>query len=356
MSSTETKEVVTEPHHAETKREFILTSDLRREVMWLNKLMPNKRPIDTLYLKQFEQAIADKLATILDSNIEVVSLQFSFLEESIERILDERRYRSDKFFRVNASRELNIHGAYNLDMTRLANHRGEHLGHGSRSHAQPLADQFIMIRKEANGRPVVFIDDGTFKGTTVKRIVDEAGIKLEAVVVGIAFPGAKASLLDHHATGQYLDPDRIISVKDFVNPLDWVPMHDFLPFFVGCGKVYGHQDGVPYYNDEGFHYCIPYIEPFTRGKMGDWASIEDPIKAVAFSKFCLEQDIELFRYIEEYCNKKVLINDLVGKDLIPSIGLPFERATDSTNPVHATLVDTKMRVIDFLDASLQKID
>lgn len=203
-----------------------------------------------------------------------------------------------------------------LELNRIIDYRGTILGIGPRPGFAPIEKQLDIIASIAGKKTVVLVEDGSFTGRTLSTVIaklQKRGLHVGAIVLGFTFPGALRHVKECFK-------GEIVVVKDFENPIDWMPEHDFFPFFPNCGRTLGtamNGHVFPFYNEEGATFSVPYIYPFA--PVSDWASIPAE-KANQFSLFCLYKTLEIFRYLEEMNGREIKIGDLMG--IRPRVSIP----------------------------------
>lgn len=206
-----------------------------------------------------------------------------------------------------------------LDVNRIVNEKGEALGIGPRAMAAPIETQIEHIALKCKNGKVVLVEDGTFTGSTIAfllHLLQKHSVSVNAIVAGIGFPDALASLRQNNAIFEVVEKIR--------NPLDWLPDHDFLPFMPGAGKLLGkYVNGIPHpsYDQEGDSYCIPYILPFAASPlMEKWTSIPETHTG-PLSLFCLQKAEQLFSAIDRLNNSTIRMEHV--RDIWPRVSIPL---------------------------------
>lgn len=220
-----------------------------------------------------------------------------------------------------------------LEVNRIIDFRGEMLGIGPRPGCPPISEQIRGIKTLAADRPIIIVEDGSFSGKTLSRVLGEfkeIGVEVSAVVLGFMFPEA-LTLLSRHFKGE------LIVINEINHVIDWMPDHDFFPFVPNCGRVVGvsiNGGNYPFFNYDGASYSIPYVLPFS--PMRDWASLPKDFEN-KISLFCMQSSLEIFKLLEKMNNgKEFRIGDIVG--VRPLVSIPI-----SVRQKMLPGVDTKVR-------------
>jgi len=285
-------------------------------------------------VKSIDEAVGADNATILVSETD--------LEREIHSIVQEIDGQV-----VNASRDIALPSQFHLDVTRLANRQGQFIGHGPRPGTDYLNRQFDLIKKGVGDCRVVLIEDGAYTGKTVRFILNklkEHQISQAVIVVGMIFREAKFTLLDEIARGD------VVIVRDESDAIDWLPLHDLIPFTPRSGKVLGHCeiDGKPYpvYDYHGVSLSFPYIEPFSTVHMRGWTSIGEPDVRRKLSQKCLEITSRLYHFLDSFRVEPITIEDLVGVRS-GNFSVPVVSKTTCLNPGRS--------VVSFLEEAQQNL-
>lgn len=177
---------------------------------------------------------------------------------------------------------------YEVSANRLVDFDKKKLGLGGRPGSMNLAQQVKNIMADVADRPVITVDDTLFHGETLLLLM-ELGLRVNAAVEYFT----SADALKHFA--ELGIP--IFTAVELDDYLDVMPLHDFLPPLPLCGKVIGKVGETynePIVVDVDSSYSIPYLMPWlTATELESWSSIPAD-KGLDFSKFAIEQSIEVF--------------------------------------------------------------
>ena len=188
-----------------------------------------------------------------------------------------------------------------LEVNRLVDYSGKPLGIGPRPRAKDLGRQVREIIRSSEDRDIVLIEDGSFSGGTLCKIIsmfEQERKAVKAIVVGILFPKAKERLRQSYK-GELIVADVFQS-----HLVDWMPDHDFFPFVQNNGKVLGMQladKAYPIYDHYANFYSVPYLSHFLGHEdMGEWTGLGSASDKdlYNFSHYCVEKTIGLFELLE----------------------------------------------------------
>ena len=186
-------------------------------------------------------------------------------------------------------------GDFHLEISRVVNVQCGDLGIQKRAGTLTLPEQINYIVKKLSGRDILLSDDVIFEGNSMSFAIHEfreRGITVRAVCVGVGINEG----LDRIAT----QVDSIESVYTFDSVVDEVCERDFYPGTPFSGRTLVGNENIG----------LPYIAPF--GLPEKWASIA-PGEVKSFSRFCIQQTIELFLEIEKNSGKRLRCRDLPRK-------------------------------------------
>lgn len=294
------------PHHA---GEFILVRDLPSRVRALRVAGLEVPDENHEFFTGFNSQLQAELGAILPPGANLRVIDMRDLSEKV--LAHARGIAGDRCYLVSSCVEISnpAHGM-TLEVNRLYGVDGEFIGIGPRPGHPALDVQLSAIREAASGRPIVYVEDGTFTGATVREIIKGFArhkLQIESVILGFAFPESRA-LLEEIGS--------VETVYDLEQPVDWVPDHDFLPFLPNCGRVVGVQvNGVPHplYDHQHAAFSLPYLLPFS--PMAKWTGLTTAsgLELSNLSLLCLRQTRELFGIIEEINGgKQLTFGDLQG--------------------------------------------
>lgn len=226
-----------------------------------------------------------------------------------------------------------------MQVNRIVDPKGQYLGVGPRPGNASLHSQFADIKASLEKRPVILVEDGSFSGGTMKRMIEicnELQIDIHCLVIGFLFASAMETIRKVFPREKDIHYWREESFQD------WMPDHDFYPFVPNAGKVVGfsyNADHVvrhmPVYLHSGLSLCMPYILPY--GNPAEWASIPAE-HAKKFSTFCLQEAKCIFWEMERINNQKITLESLIGT--YPHVSLPVGSSERNEFP------RIKTRVVD----------
>ncbi len=179
-----------------------------------------------------------------------------------------------------------------LELSRAVDIHRKDAGLQQRANSKSPSDQFDDIARLLVGQDVVVVDDVIFEGKVIERVTNELhtrGVRVSAVVAAVAVSEGVARIAELGIE------TRCLHLYDEV--LDEVCERDFYPGAPFSGRSLQGHDNIG----------LPYIAPF--GLPEQWASIP-PEAALEFSRFCIEQTIQLFTEIERASERPVLCCDI----------------------------------------------
>lgn len=291
----------------ESKKAYLLTSDLS-EVSEAYERVGLQIP-----KSQFFQIVQQKLIKKLEESLpecQIEVIEFNSLTNKIAALLRQLLIVTPeaKIISTVPSIAAKLDG-YCLQVNRIVDCQGKLLGIGPRPGHAMLHDQFSEIKSIVQQRSVILVEDGSFTGETMKRMIqicNSLGIRIEHVVAGFLFSDAKKNILQ-----AFSNIKSIHSLRDN-SFLDWMPDHDFFPFVPNAGRVVGHLyngNPMPIYLYNGLSLTMPYVLPY--GKPSEWASILAD-KQQTFSLFCIHQSLSLFEEMESINKTPITLECLIS--------------------------------------------
>lgn len=311
---------MTQTDQVNHRQTYVLTCDLPRKVASLKLIGLNKTldPQD-----KFFSDVRSELAGLLSEAFPEAEIRVIDMEEQAFEVLSRARKLLpdvDNEAIISTCSEISapVH-SLTLEINRLVDTDGKIIGIGPRPGYPSVKQQIANMRSHVSDRPVIIVEDGAFSGATLCQtiaLMQEAGINVEAVVLGFVFPGAREKLAQNFG-------GKVIMVEEMTQLIDWMPDHDFFPFIPNCGRVLGMRVNEncppqPIYSHDGFSFTVPYLRPYA--PMESWTSI--PGKFIGkISDFCLRRTIELFKKLEEVNgDRRILVRDIRGAK--PAISIP----------------------------------
>lgn len=208
-----------------------------------------------------------------------------------------------------------------LEINRLINFNGEIIGIGTRPGFPDLEQQISKVQKKS----VVILEDGSWTGQTMQFVInglEEQNIKVRAIILGVLSSKAK------YVLGEKEDIEIFPIIPNASKYIEWMPTHDFIPFFPNAGRVIGNFIGkkcFPIYLYNSFSLCKPYVYPY--GDPETWASLSGEktelanSKSVQFSKECLCIAWRFFDKMDKLNGRILKIEDLLN--CYPAVSLPI---------------------------------
>ncbi len=287
------------------------------------------------FLKTRQQELASELQRVVPECF-VETIEASDLTNSIVSLLHALRSSTPEAVVISTVRDVALKtGGHCIEINRLVDATGQSMGAGSRPGKVSLHSQINEIKGSLENHPVILVEDGSFSGGTMKRMVEickELQIEIKHLVVGFLFPSAKDVLSEVFPNIENIHAWREDSF------LDWMPDHDFYPFIPNAGRVVGFSyDGrnMPVYLHNGLCLCRPYILPY--GNPVEWASI--PVEhAKKFSAFCMQQTRSIFHEMERLNKRKITLENIVHA--YPHIGLPICNGDKEFPHIKTRILDT----------------
>jgi len=305
-----------EPHHAHAKT-YVLTTGLDEAISTLNNIGIGT-PTGSIFTE-----IEDELARMIRNNGYEVR-RISMKDLSAEILTKARDVLNPDTFVVSTCLQIAAPArGCTLEINRIIGEDGKILGLGQRPGCVCLPSQVDGVVHMTEGRPLAFIEDGSFTGSTLLHILDkfEGRASVEGVILGFAFPRAMAALRSRLG-------DNVHAIEDTNGDelADWMPSHDFIPFAPNAGRPLGVMMGgtpTPFFTYEGHSHAAPYILPFA--PIDDWASIgkthpeddeatqrESARHRHGFSLRCLELAEELFAEVSRLNDHDMTIGEVAG--------------------------------------------
>jgi len=206
-------------------------------------------------------------------------------------------------------------------INRLVDPKGNSFGVGPRPGNPSIHSQFLEIKELSSRRPVILVEDGSFTGGTMIKMIEicnELHIEIKCLVIGFLFASAKEAIL------KVFHREEDIHYWREGNFFDWMPDHDFYPFVPNAGKVIGFSYNanqivrhMPVRLHNGLSLCKPYILPY--GNPVEWASIPQD-QAKKFSTFCIHEARDIFWEMFRLNGRHITLEDIVSTN--PCVGLP----------------------------------
>ena len=179
-----------------------------------------------------------------------------------------------------------FHSATHLDITRLVDNAGNDRGLAHRPDTASIIQQFRRL-KEISPKEIVLVDDVVFTGELLERIIhclSRVDIQVPLVCTGIGIAEGIRRINQSKR--------EVRCVRKFEEVIDEICERDFYPGVPLSGRLLVGDENIG----------TPYLLPF--GNPGKWASIPSRWQAT-FSKFCIQQTIQLFEEIERRSKKPV---------------------------------------------------
>ena len=181
-----------------------------------------------------------------------------------------------------------------LEITRCVDSNKKNRGLGRRAGTSSLKKQFHTLTQHGI-KEAILVDDVIFSGdliARVKAVLQKSGILIPFVICGIGIGDGVKRIENTDCEGKCVRYDREV--------IDEICERDFYPGVPLSGRMLLNNGNVG----------LPYILPF--GDPQDWASIPAEWQK-QFSRFYIEQTIELFEAVELASGKTVSCADLERK-------------------------------------------
>jgi hypothetical protein len=306
-----------------SRSKYILTSDLRASIKRLALGLGLKAPDSS---DEIFGHVTSELKCALERHVKSVEVVPIDAEDLGHSVLERARQFGARCHIVSTCTEVTRDGYANtLEINRLVDLDGEIIGLGPRPGHASLAEQARRQVQIAAGRPIVIAEDGVFTGNTLKCVIEtfkRQGAVVKAAVSGfifdqaLGFGGGLHDLCDSVEFVQTIDHDHGL--------FEWMPDHDFLPLIPNCGRVLGTKLGplcLPYYDQDGTSYSIPYLYPFC--EMKKWASITGDTKEL--TRTCLGLVKKIYEHLKSLNGgTNIYLGDLFANRIDPHISIPFE--------------------------------
>ena len=302
-------------HH---NKKYVVTQTLRPHLSAFKRIgleIPGDDVINNI-----EQQVIDSLEeNFSGTEIEIEAIPFETFCDSILALAHEVEGSFTDTLAISTASMIALEcGGKCIEVNRLIDMDGEIIGIGPRPGYPSVEKQIAGALDKLSGKDIVIVEDGAFTGGTLDYllgIMQGRGSSVKAIVLGILFPDAE-KVIRERFDGQ------LLCYRKADDVLDWMPSHDFFPFFPNSGRVIGgHLAGkcFPTYTEDHMSLSMPYIMPY--GKPGEWASIKtNGYKAANFSRQCLTSALNIFQAMEEINGRRIMIKDLLGS--YPRTNLP----------------------------------
>jgi len=306
-------------HHGEHKKSYILTFDLGERIESLRYVGLKTPKADDPFFSSLHAQMKKVVSTLLPQNNVVAYNMKSLVEDIWSKAVSIKDEIKDSVVISSCAEVSTARRGHTIEINRVVNEHGDVIGFGPRPGYASLDDQFKAIAATVDGSSVILAEDGTFTGSTLLYLLknlQERGVNVSAIVIGISFPLA-INAISKKFKGE------VIVVEKSLQPFEWMPDHDFLPFTPNCGRIFGGRFGnevLPHYTHDGISYCFPYVLPF--GDPVKWASIPEK-NAIDFSIFCMKQTLSLYEKLESINHKNILVKDLLGVQ--PRVSAPMTK-------------------------------
>lgn len=300
-----------------SKKTYVLTCDLGEKIKSLNYIGLKTPKSDDSFYADFKKELSEKIGKSMPGcTVKVVSMK-DLAEEILSKAFNKIHGMRNAVV-VSTCAEISAPSrGQAIEINRIIDGEGKIVGIGARPGYPTLDEQINGIALIAGRKPIVLVEDGSFTGATMKRVVQmfqKRGIKIVGIVLGFVFPKAI------NAIREVFKGDILQAMEIKEDLIDWMPDHDFFPFAPNCGRTFGlaiNGNAYPFYTHDGASYSVPYILPFA--PMTDWTSIPKGKKKVGktsndedVSIFCLQQAKELFEEIGKMNGRTIKIGELVG--------------------------------------------
>jgi hypothetical protein len=303
----------TKENKSNGKRDYIVTCDLAERFAQL-KNMGMKTPDLDEFFGEFDETLVKLVKRAYPEDNVLVYNVHDLAHQILETAIEKQKETRGVIVSTCVDFAIPQRGAI-LEINRIVNEKGDIIGIGPRPGHLPLEEQFTNVVNIAGKRPIILVEDGIFSGKTLSCVVQglkERGVEIECLIVGFSLKGGMEEL-------EKIYDGEVISIKQINDFIDWMPDHDFFPFAPNCGRVLGikmNGSTLPFYNQNGISYSIPYILPFA--PMEEWTSIPKEFN-FKISYFAMERACEFYSALDKM-NGGVKIKDVIGGN--PRISAP----------------------------------
>ena len=315
---------------------YLLVLDLP-EMMEAYERVGLKLP-DVAFFKERQRCLATKLQEIIPDCC-VETIEANKLTNKIVSLLRDLLTVTPEAVVISTVRDVaSKTNGHCIQINRLVDPAGQAIGVGARPGNESLHNQFNEIRVSLEKHPVILVEDGSFSGGTMRRMIEicnEMQIEIKHLVAGFLFPSAKENIL------KVFPREKDIHCWRDESFLDWMPDHDFYPFVPNAGKVVGFSyEGrqMPVYLHNGLSLCKPYVLPY--GNPVEWASIPEE-HAKKFSTFCIQEARTIFWEMERINNQKITLESL--RNTYPHVSLPICNGDKEFPCIKTRILDTLLQ-------------
>ncbi len=343
-SMTVIKPLLMSPHAPEMQ--YIVTLTLEEHLQSF-KRVGLKIP-DCKFIQAIEQGILKKIEHgFRGSSVRVVSKRFDDQCNCIVSTMRKIRLRRPDAVVVSTT-PLITHDTDGVcvHLTRLVDNGGNLIGIGSRSGQHSIDRQIDLVQDRIKNRQIIIVEDGAFTGKTLICLLGhlkKRNTHVIAIVLGILFPAA-AKNIEEQFKGE------LIFIDDFPSPLDWMPVHDFLPFLPNSGRVIGTSLGnslIALNLQNHATLSIPYVMPY--GLPNEWGGLAfNTADLQDFSRHCLLASTRIFQEMEHINERIMTIGDVIGT--MPATSIPV-----AIHQEQFDAYDLENRIIDILNNDYERI-
>ncbi len=291
-------------------RTYVITRDMGQKILSLRHTGVKTPDADDPLYTEIQDELEKRVQAVLPEDVLVGSVSMTGLADDILAHIYRLRLTDPLIVSTCAEIATPMEGN-TLSVNRLVNIYGEDIGRGPRPGHKPIDAQIAEIGSRSTGRPIMLVEDGAFRGETLKFVVDafvRQGLKVHTIVMGFRFASGAEALRGFEEMGI-----EVVNVAEFENLYEWVPDHDFFPFVPNCGKVLGFEfsPGVflPVYSNQGASFSVPYIRPF--GPMEQWASISDQDATASISLYCIRAAKRIFTHLAVLNGRPLTVGEVL---------------------------------------------
>lgn len=309
---------------------YLVTEDLSKLVTRWCKKRHEPFP-DIRFFESIMTSLCDALQRhcFPDEKIKVVHLP----QESFADILDRRRSRDAE--RLNefwvalddVYADIGVQGedGFHISITRFVDKDDVNLKRGARPESPftSIDEQIKDCAKCWAGssgrekRPVVLVDDGTFTGGTIIKVLKQLanhGMLVNTIRLGVANPDAINAIAEwkHEETQHSVG---FLGCLKLCPPVfDWVAERDFFPGVPFSGRAVGRMEDGIVSPIRASHSNGPFRKSYLSGwgQIQSWAQLTTGKDA--FTRAALELSIQLWEELEKRWGRPILVSDL---DAIP---------------------------------------
>lgn len=266
---------------------YVVSEDVNLLVKQELARLEIKENIKPVFFENLRKKMKKKLEDIFGKK-KVVFIPAKEMRKGMEKLIEEE---SDGKQTVFLDRVYFPEKELHLDITRSVDKSLQEREETERFFFPPIEDQIKQLAQKT--KEVVLADDVIFSGKGAEKIIDfcrKQGIKISSFIAGISIGEGRERVEKAGVP--------VKTVFYFAKAIDEICERDFFAGIVMSGRnVFGQNRNTG----------APYFLPF--GKPNEWASIPKE-REEDFSKFCIEQSMEIWEEIGRLRGKPIKCGEL----------------------------------------------